>query len=189
VVSLEWPHRAGIIGLVHLGQRAQAECFAHIPSLNKLSRMLSDTIRYLDLNADSMPDYGKRYRVGQRISTGFVESEVNEIVAKRMVKKQQMRWNRYTVQSILDVRIHVSMALWKMHSVSGTKASGRSRTKPTWLSQHVHTTALHTLVDLLRGVGPPGPRHTIPGSWRRDKRPCSERQLLALRESANPAQS
>jgi hypothetical protein len=33
-----------------------------------------------------MPNYGKRYRAGQRISTGFVESAVNEIVAKRMVK-------------------------------------------------------------------------------------------------------
>jgi hypothetical protein len=97
----------GIIGLVHLGQWAQAECFDHIPSLNKLARTLSDTIRYLELNADSMPDYGKRCRAGQRISTGFVESAVNEIVAKRMVKKQQMRWNRYTVQSFLDVRIHV----------------------------------------------------------------------------------
>jgi len=49
-----------------------------------------ETIRYLELNADSMPDYGKRYRAGQRISTGFVESAVNEIIAKRMVKKQQM---------------------------------------------------------------------------------------------------
>jgi hypothetical protein len=97
----------GIMGLMHLGQWAQAECFEHIPSLNKLARVLSDTIRYLELNADSMPDYGKRYRAGQRISTGFVESAVNEIVAKRMVKKQQMRWNRYTVQSFLDVRIHV----------------------------------------------------------------------------------
>ena len=54
-----------------------------------------------------MPNYGKRYRAGQRISTGFVESAVNEIVAKRMVKKQPMRWNRHTVQSFLDVRIHV----------------------------------------------------------------------------------
>jgi len=54
-----------------------------------------------------MPDYGKRYHADQRISTGFVESAVNEIIAKRMVKKQQMRWNRYTVQSFLDVRIHV----------------------------------------------------------------------------------
>jgi hypothetical protein len=97
----------GIMGLMHLGQWAQAECFEHVPSLNKLARVLSDTIRYLELNADSIPDYGKRYRAGQRISTGFVESAVNEIVAKRMVKKQQMRWNRYTVQSFLDVRIHV----------------------------------------------------------------------------------
>jgi F0F1-type ATP synthase membrane subunit a len=54
-----------------------------------------------------MPDYGRRYRVGQRISTGFVESAVNEIIAKRMVKKQQMRWNRQSVQSFLEVRIHV----------------------------------------------------------------------------------
>jgi hypothetical protein len=54
-----------------------------------------------------MPDYGERYRAGQRISTGFVESAVNEIVAKRMVKKQQMRWNRYILQRFLDIRIHV----------------------------------------------------------------------------------
>jgi hypothetical protein len=37
-----------------------------------------------------MPNYGKRYRAGWRISTGFAESAVNEIVAKRMVKKQPM---------------------------------------------------------------------------------------------------
>jgi hypothetical protein len=28
----------------------------------------------------------------RRISTGFVESAVNEIIAKRMVKRQHMRW-------------------------------------------------------------------------------------------------
>jgi hypothetical protein len=40
-------------------------------------------------------------------STAFVESAVNEIVAKRMNKKQQMRWNRMTVQPFLDVRTAV----------------------------------------------------------------------------------
>ncbi|MEO6816939.1 MAG: hypothetical protein ABI177_09570 [Edaphobacter sp.] len=54
-----------------------------------------------------MPDYGQRYHTGARISTGFVKSAVNEIIAKRMVKKQQMRWSRYTVQHFIDVRIHV----------------------------------------------------------------------------------
>ena len=97
----------GLIGLVHLQHWARARCFNHIPILKKLANALSDMVRYLELNADSMPNYGKRYRAGQRISTGFVESAVNEIVAKRMVKKQQMRWNRHTVQSFLDVRIHV----------------------------------------------------------------------------------
>jgi hypothetical protein len=36
-----------------------------------------------------------------------VESAVNEILSKRMIKKQQMRWNRWTVQPFLDVRIAV----------------------------------------------------------------------------------
>jgi hypothetical protein len=41
------------------------------------------------------------------ISTGFVESSINEIIARRMTKKQQMRWNRWTVQPFLDVRVAV----------------------------------------------------------------------------------
>jgi hypothetical protein len=44
---------------------------------------------------------------GAVVSTAFVESGVNEIIAKRMNKKQQMRWTRTTVQSFLDVRTSV----------------------------------------------------------------------------------
>jgi len=36
-----------------------------------------------------------------------VESAVNEIVAKRMNNKQQMHWNRTSVQPFLDVRTAV----------------------------------------------------------------------------------
>jgi hypothetical protein len=36
-------------------------------------------------------NYGERYRNGEAIATGFVESAVNQIIAKRFVKKQQMR--------------------------------------------------------------------------------------------------
>lgn len=97
----------GLICLVHLMAWAGARSFDHIPPLGKLQYALTEMIRYLELNADSMPNYGERYHGGQRISTGFVESAVNEIIAKRMVKKQKMRWNRHTVQSFLDVRIHV----------------------------------------------------------------------------------
>jgi len=51
--------------------------------------------------------YAARRRWGEPISTAFVESAVNEIVAKRMNKKQQMRWSRTTVQPFLDVRTAV----------------------------------------------------------------------------------
>lgn len=97
----------GIIGLVRLTHWARTKCFEHIPSLCKLRHALADMHRYLELKADSLPNYGERYRKGFRISTGFAESAVNEIIAKRMAKKQQMRWNRHTVQRFLDVRIHV----------------------------------------------------------------------------------
>lgn len=41
-----------------------------------------------------IPNYGERYRNGERIPTGFVESTVNQVISKRMVKKQQMRFFR-----------------------------------------------------------------------------------------------
>ena len=52
-------------------------------------------------------NYGQRQHDGLPISTAFVESAVNETLSKRMIKKQQMRWNRWTVQPFLDVRIAV----------------------------------------------------------------------------------
>ncbi len=51
--------------------------------------------------------YAARRRRGKPISTAFVESAVNEIVAKRMNKAQQMRWSRATVQPFLEVRTAV----------------------------------------------------------------------------------
>jgi hypothetical protein len=60
-----------------------------------------------DANRDSLPNYGARYGAALPISTAFSESTINEVVAKRMNKNQQMRWNRYTVQPFLTVRVHV----------------------------------------------------------------------------------
>ena len=50
-------------------------------------------ITYIDNNAQLIPNYGEKYRYGESITTAFVESTVNEVVAKRMVKKQQMQWS------------------------------------------------------------------------------------------------
>jgi transposase-like protein len=51
----------------------------------------------------SMP-YGERYRNGETISSAFVESTVNQVVSKRMVKKQQMRWAPKSAHLLLQVR-------------------------------------------------------------------------------------
>jgi hypothetical protein len=45
---------------------------------------------YIERSGGFIPNYGERYRNGERISTGFVESAVNQVVSKRMAKKQQM---------------------------------------------------------------------------------------------------
>jgi hypothetical protein len=56
----------------------------------KLLKQLSEFNGYIQNNREFIPNYGERYRNGERISTGFVESTVNQVVSKRMVKKQQM---------------------------------------------------------------------------------------------------
>ena len=78
-----------------------------IAGIDRLQRHISELLGYLERNQDMLVHYAARRRRGQPISTAFVESAVNEIVAKRMNKKQQMRWNRTTVQHFLDVRTAV----------------------------------------------------------------------------------
>src|SRR4051794_20798746 len=73
----------------------------------RLQQHVSELLGYLERNQAALVPYAARRRRGEPISTAFVESAVNEIVAKRMNKAQQMRWNRATVQPFLDVRTAV----------------------------------------------------------------------------------
>src|SRR4051794_36335422 len=75
--------------------------------IGRLQRHVSDLLGYLKCNRGALVPYAARRRRGEPISTAFVESAVNQIVAKRMNKAQQMRWNRATVQPFLDVRTAV----------------------------------------------------------------------------------
>jgi hypothetical protein len=78
-----------------------------IVGIDRLQRHISELLGYLERNQDTLVYYAARRRRSEPISTAFVESAVNEIVAKRMNKKQQMRWNRTSVQPFLDVRTAV----------------------------------------------------------------------------------
>jgi hypothetical protein len=55
----------------------------------KLLKAVEDFRTYMDRNRAFIPNDGERYRYGERISTGFVESAVNQVISKRFCKKQQ----------------------------------------------------------------------------------------------------
>ena len=61
----------------------------HYSNQSKLIQHLTDMMTYVDNNAHLIPNYGEKHRYGETITTAFVESTVNEVVAKRLVKKQQ----------------------------------------------------------------------------------------------------
>lgn len=71
---------------------------------SKLLKALYEFEHYIDANKTFIPNYGDRYRKGERIATGFVESTVNQVISKRFVKKQQMRWTERGAHLLLQVR-------------------------------------------------------------------------------------
>jgi hypothetical protein len=54
----------------------------------KLLRTIREFGNYIAANQAYIPDYGDRYRNGERITTAFAESAVNQLVSRRMVKQQ-----------------------------------------------------------------------------------------------------
>ena len=59
---------------------------------------------YVERNQRFMPNYRERYRNGERIPSSFVESAVNQVVSKRMVKHQQMQWSQRGAHLLLQIR-------------------------------------------------------------------------------------
>ncbi len=86
------------------------------PATDSATRMLKyvrELETYLTNNASSIVNYGERYRHGERISTAFTESTINQVVSKRMVKKQQMQWTPEGAHLLLQVRTQVLNDDWQ----------------------------------------------------------------------------
>lgn len=79
----------------------------HYANRLKFQKTIEDMLRYIDNNRHLIPNYGEKYRYGETITTSFVESTVNEVVAKRMVKKQQMQWSPQGAHCLLQTRTAV----------------------------------------------------------------------------------
>ena len=74
---------------------------------SKLLKQLDELWTYISNNRLMIPNYGEKYRYGEAIITAFVESTVNEVIAKRMVKKQQMQWSPGGAHHLLQTRTAV----------------------------------------------------------------------------------
>ena len=77
------------------------------PKFSKLKRAVRKFYTYIENNGALIPNYGERYRCGERISTGFVESTINQVVAKRFCKRQQMQWTPHGAHLLLQTRTRV----------------------------------------------------------------------------------
>ena len=77
------------------------------PEQARLLKAVREFDSYIRANAGRIPNYGERQRAGEDISTAFTESAVNQVISKRMVKKQQMRWTPRGAHLLLQVRTRV----------------------------------------------------------------------------------
>ena len=79
----------------------------------KLLKGVEDLHTYVERNQEFVPNYGERYRNGEKIASGFVESAINQVVSKRMVKKQQMGWSQRGAHLLLQIRTRVLDEEWE----------------------------------------------------------------------------
>ncbi len=74
---------------------------------------MEDLHTYVERNQAFIPNYDERYRNGERSASGFVESAVNQVVSKRMVKRQQMQWTPRAAHLLLQARTRVLNEEWE----------------------------------------------------------------------------
>lgn len=77
------------------------------PQARKLLRHLREFGGTIVDNASMIPNYAGRRRYGEVVSTAFVEATVNQVVAKRCAKKQQMQWTLRGVHLLLQLRTRI----------------------------------------------------------------------------------
>jgi len=81
--------------------------------IGKSCKAVQEFHTFIDRKQAFIPNYGERYRNGERISTGFVESTVTQVVRRRMVKKQQLRWSHRGAHLLLQIRTRVLNGDWE----------------------------------------------------------------------------
>jgi hypothetical protein len=78
----------------------------------KLLKAVEEFHTYIEHNKGFIPNDGERYRTGERISTGFVESTVNQVVSTRFCKKRQMQWTKRAAHLLRQMRVKTLNHEW-----------------------------------------------------------------------------
>jgi hypothetical protein len=92
--------------IADLAWQCEAAAETH-PGGTKLAKALAEFRGYIANNRGAIPNYGERYRNGEAISSAIAESAVNQVVSKRLVKKQQMQWTPRGAHLLLQTRTQV----------------------------------------------------------------------------------
>ena len=83
-------------------------CLDHFSATSPRFPRLKSAVRksrtYSESNRAFIPNYGKRYRNGETISTAFVESPGTSVLSTRLVKKQSMQWTKGGAHWLLQTR-------------------------------------------------------------------------------------
>ena len=70
---------------------------------------------YIRNNQMMIPNYGEMRRYDEPVSTAFVESTINEVITRRMAKKQQMQWSKkgeHYLTAVLNNELQDKFASW-----------------------------------------------------------------------------
>ena len=92
-----------LIKLARLSRWTEAKSIRDIEGVRLLRRHRHDLIAYLEANRSAPVNYRARCAAGKPISTAFVESASNEIVARRMVRSSKWAEKQEFLASSADL--------------------------------------------------------------------------------------
>lgn len=96
--------------LEHQEDESQKVKYAKLKVFEKYA---SEFSTYITNNGAYVVNYAEWYRYGETISTSFVESTVNYVIAKRFAKKQSMQWSKKGAHLLLQARTKVLNNEWE----------------------------------------------------------------------------
>jgi len=81
--------------------------------LLKVERALRNYTPTSSATRSSYRTTGSAIATGKRIAFGFVESAINQVVSKRLVKKQQMGWSQRGAHLLLQIKTRALDEEWE----------------------------------------------------------------------------